>query len=63
MMLAALSTYHAGMPQLVIVGDGADARALLAVARERYRPNAVVDSRRTGARATRWRGCCPGPPR
>jgi uncharacterized protein YyaL (SSP411 family) len=42
MMLAALSTYRAGMPQLVVVGADSDARALLAVARERYRPNAVV---------------------
>ena len=42
MMLAALSTYHSGMPQLVVVGDEAGARAFLDVARERYRPTAVV---------------------
>jgi uncharacterized protein YyaL (SSP411 family) len=42
MMLAALSTYHAGMPQLVIVGDAAGARALVDVTRERYRPNALI---------------------
>ncbi|HEY6359973.1 MAG TPA: thioredoxin domain-containing protein [Vicinamibacterales bacterium] len=42
MMLAALSTYHSGMPQLVIAGGEPDALALVAVARERYRPDAVV---------------------
>jgi uncharacterized protein YyaL (SSP411 family) len=44
MMLAALSAYHAGTPQLVIVGDpsAADARALHDVARRRYLPTAVI---------------------
>jgi uncharacterized protein YyaL (SSP411 family) len=42
MMLAALSTYHAGVPQLVVVGSGPGAKALLDVARERYRPTALV---------------------
>jgi uncharacterized protein YyaL (SSP411 family) len=41
-MLAALSTYHAGMPQIVVVSDrdAADG-ALAAVVRERYLPTAV----------------------
>ena len=44
MMLAALSTYHAGIPQVVIVGDPAaeDARALHLAVRRRYMPTAVV---------------------
>ncbi len=42
MMLSALSAYHSGMPQLVVVGDERGARALLEVARERYHPTAVV---------------------
>jgi len=44
MMLAALSTYHAGTPQLVIVGDpsGQDARALYDVVRHRYLPTTIV---------------------
>jgi hypothetical protein len=44
MMLAALSTYHSGMPQVVIVGDRAsdDTRALLNVVRRRYLPTALV---------------------
>jgi uncharacterized protein YyaL (SSP411 family) len=42
MMLAALSTYHSRMPQLVVVGDKPGARALLDVLRDRYRPTAVV---------------------
>jgi uncharacterized protein YyaL (SSP411 family) len=44
MMLAALSTYHAGVHQIVIVGerDAADARALQDVVRRRYMPSAVV---------------------
>jgi uncharacterized protein YyaL (SSP411 family) len=43
-MLAALSTYHAGCPQLVIVGDpsGQDARALYDVVRHRYLPTTIV---------------------
>jgi uncharacterized protein len=44
MMLAALSTYHSGMPQVVIVGDRAseDTRALLEVVRKRYMPTAIT---------------------
>ena len=44
MMLAALSTYHAGMPQVVIAGEpgAADTRALTDVVRSRYMPTAVV---------------------
>jgi uncharacterized protein YyaL (SSP411 family) len=44
MMLAALSTYHAGMPQVVIVGERerADTRALSAVVQSRYLPTAVT---------------------
>jgi uncharacterized protein YyaL (SSP411 family) len=44
MMLAALSTYHSGMPQVVIVGDPAsdDTRALVDVVRGRYRPTAIT---------------------
>jgi hypothetical protein len=44
MMLAALSTYHAGMPQIVIAGDrnASDTRALTDIIRRRYLPDAVV---------------------
>jgi uncharacterized protein YyaL (SSP411 family) len=44
MMLAALSTYHAGMPQIVIVGDPAatETAALHDVVRRRYLPTALV---------------------
>lgn len=44
MMLAALSTYHAGVPQIVIAGepDAADTRALSEVVRRHYIPTAVV---------------------
>jgi uncharacterized protein YyaL (SSP411 family) len=42
MMLAALSTWHAGIPQLVVAGDGPEAEALLAEARERYLPTLLV---------------------
>src|SRR4029079_16341504 len=44
MMLTALSTYHADIPQLVIVeGDDAESgRALLSVIRDRYVPTAVT---------------------
>jgi len=44
MMLAALSTYHAGMSQVVIAGDPAAAEtiALTDVVRRRYLPFAVV---------------------
>jgi uncharacterized protein len=44
MMLAALSTYHAGMPQVVLVGDGAarDMQALRDVVRRRYLPTTIT---------------------
>jgi uncharacterized protein YyaL (SSP411 family) len=52
MMLAALSTYHAGMPQVVIVGDRAsvDTQALLDVVRRRYMPTAIIVPVDPGAR-------------
>ena len=51
MMLAALSTYHAGMPQVVIVGEpGApDSRALARVVHRRYMPSAVIVPISSGA--------------
>jgi hypothetical protein len=44
MMLAALSTYHARMSQIVIAGDRSveQARALMDVVRRRYLPFAVT---------------------
>jgi uncharacterized protein YyaL (SSP411 family) len=44
MMLAALSTYHAGMPQIVIAGprDRADTQAVIDTVRAKYRPTAVT---------------------
>jgi len=44
MMLAALSTYHAGMTQIVVVGEprAADTAALHGVVRGRYAPAALV---------------------
>jgi len=44
MMLAALSTYHAGMPQIVLAGppDAPETRALAGVIRRHYLPAAVV---------------------
>ncbi len=43
MMLTALSTYHAGVPQLVLVDDGGIASGTLrAVARTRYLPTMVT---------------------
>ena len=44
MMLAALSIYHVGVPQIVIAGepDASDTRALAAVVRRHYLPSAVV---------------------
>jgi len=43
MMLAALSAYHAGTPQLVIAGDPSaqDTRSLYGVVRRRYLPTTV----------------------
>jgi uncharacterized protein YyaL (SSP411 family) len=44
MMMAALSTYHAGVSQLVVIGPQAEAdtTALLRVAHERYLPSTVI---------------------
>jgi uncharacterized protein YyaL (SSP411 family) len=44
MMLAALSTYHAGVVQVLITGDvmSPDGRALADVVRQRYAPSAIV---------------------
>ncbi len=44
MMLAALSTYHAGMPQIVVAGEraAADTRSLMDVIRARYLPTTVT---------------------
>ena len=43
MMLAALSTYHAGVPQIVLAGDeGEDLEALRRTAAARYLPAAVI---------------------
>jgi uncharacterized protein YyaL (SSP411 family) len=44
MMLAALSTYHAGTPQLVVVGDPAadDTRALQRIVQQHYLPTTIV---------------------
>jgi uncharacterized protein YyaL (SSP411 family) len=44
MMLAALSTYHAGAPQILIVGDPQDddTRALWRTLQRRYLPGAIV---------------------
>lgn len=43
MMLAALSTYHAGMPQVVVVGgrDRDDTREMLAAVRGTYLPSSL----------------------
>jgi uncharacterized protein YyaL (SSP411 family) len=53
MMLAALSTYHAGTPQLVIVGDlsADDTKALSDVAMHRYLPTTIVVPLAPSARA------------
>jgi uncharacterized protein YyaL (SSP411 family) len=44
MMLAALSTYHAGVSQIVVAGDpeATDTRAMAEVLRRRYLPSAVL---------------------
>jgi uncharacterized protein YyaL (SSP411 family) len=53
MMLAALSAYHAGTPQLVVVGEpgATDTRALHDVVRRRYLPTAVVVPLKTAERS------------
>jgi uncharacterized protein YyaL (SSP411 family) len=52
MMLAALSTYHSGMPQVVIVGDRSsdDTRTLCDVVRRRYLPTAITVPVHSGSR-------------
>jgi uncharacterized protein len=42
MLLAAISTYHAGMPQLVVVGNRDRTRAVHGLIRRHYLPTAVV---------------------
>jgi uncharacterized protein len=44
MMLSALSTYHAGVPQIVLAGprDREDTRALADIVRSQYKPTAVT---------------------
>jgi uncharacterized protein YyaL (SSP411 family) len=44
LMLAALSTYHAGMPQIVVAGqpDQPDTRSLMDVIRLRYLPTTLI---------------------
>jgi uncharacterized protein len=61
MMLAALSTYHSGMPQIVIAGprDRDDTRALVDIVRTKYRPSALVvrvapDTRTSLAHVLPW---------
>ena len=53
MMLAALSTYHAGTPQLVITGDPSadDTKALREVVMHRYLPTTIVVPLAPAARA------------
>ena len=60
-LMAALSTYHAGMSQVVIVGepDTVDTRALMAGVRRQYLPGAVIvplveGHRRALARLLSW---------
>jgi uncharacterized protein YyaL (SSP411 family) len=49
MMAAALSTYHAGLQQIVIAGEGAGASALFDVAAGPYRPFSIVLAARPDA--------------
>jgi uncharacterized protein YyaL (SSP411 family) len=63
MMLAALSTYHSGVPQVVVVGepDGEDTEALKQVLRTGYLPTAIVvtvlpQHREALARLLPWTG-------
>jgi hypothetical protein len=60
-MLAALSTYHAGMPQIVLVGEphAEEMQAMRGVLQESYRPAAIVvpvvpQHRETLARLLPW---------
>jgi uncharacterized protein len=52
MMLAALSTYHAKVTQIVIVGEGAEADALMSEVASRYLPFSVVVPVVPGVRQT-----------
>ena len=63
MMLAALSTYHAGMPQIVLVAEphADDTKAMQTVLQSRYVPTAIVvpvfpQHRETLARLLPWVG-------
>jgi uncharacterized protein YyaL (SSP411 family) len=42
MFLAGLSTYHAGMPQIVVAGERSASEPMLAVLRRRYLPTAII---------------------
>ncbi len=61
MMLAALSTYHAGVPQVVLVGEphAADTQAMRRILQHAYLPTAIViplvpQHRETLERLLRW---------
>lgn len=61
MMLAALSTYHTGMPQIVLVGEphAEEMHAMREILQETYRPTAIVvpvvaQHRETLARLLPW---------
>ena len=67
MMLAALSTYHSGMPQVVVVGEpnGEDTEAMKKVLRTGYLPTAIVITvlprhREALARLLPWIGSMKG---
>jgi hypothetical protein len=51
MLMAGLSTYHAGIRQIVIVGEGPDAAALRAELARSYQPFAVTIPMKTGTQA------------
>ncbi len=42
LLLAAISTYHAGMPQIVITGDREGSEPFMAVIRSRYLPTSLI---------------------
>ena len=61
MMMSALSTYHAGMRQVVIIGhpDAEDTRAMRAALAELYLPFAVTIVVEPGARQARLAKALP----
>ena len=63
-MLAALSNYHTGTPQLVIAGDpsSADTQALQEVVRHRYLPTTIVVPLVPAQREQSRRSCRGRPP-